>query len=201
MRLSYSIHEPDTCLKLDLAPKLKKYRKYRGYRNNQEYYRDYGNKRTNFDNVNKQDSIGSILSQINKKPEYNNIQNKITEHRGIKDGYWQLLQDWSQCSVKCGGGTSTQQWLCVPPKQGGKACLGDSIRTKPCNNQQCPSITRNSGFNLATTNFNIVLKPIITTVQLDKKQLDYINCRIKKEKEKIKSNSFSQMHLSFTPIY
>jgi len=55
-----------------------------------------------------------------------------------KDGYWILLQDWTECSLKCGGGTSWQQFMCVPPKNGGKPCKGKSIRTKPCNTQKCP---------------------------------------------------------------
>merc|ERR1712032_250107 len=55
-----------------------------------------------------------------------------------QDGYWLLLQDWSPCSKKCGGGESWQQWQCVPPKHGGKKCVGKSIRKKKCNTSKCP---------------------------------------------------------------
>merc|ERR1712032_371763 len=57
-----------------------------------------------------------------------------------QDGYWLLLQDWSPCSLKCGGGMSYQQWMCVPPKSGGKKCQGKSIKTKKCNTSKCPGI-------------------------------------------------------------
>ena len=54
------------------------------------------------------------------------------------DGYWIILQDWSQCNLKCGGGVSTLHRMCVPPKTGGKPCDGEPIMTKPCNTQPCP---------------------------------------------------------------
>jgi len=57
-----------------------------------------------------------------------------------KDGKMILLQDWSPCTLKCGTGTQTQQWMCVPPKEGGKPCKGDTIRVKKCNEDPCPEI-------------------------------------------------------------
>lgn len=59
-----------------------------------------------------------------------------------KDGKMVLLQDWTECNLKCGGGKSFQQWMCVPPKPGGKPCVGDLIRTKECNSDPCP-VARN----------------------------------------------------------
>ena len=56
------------------------------------------------------------------------------------DGYWILLSDWSECTLKCGGGYRYQQWMCIPPKRGGKPCVGQAIRTKPCNRQPCPNV-------------------------------------------------------------
>ena len=61
------------------------------------------------------------------------------ESSTILDGYWILLQDWTSCSLKCGGGQKYQQWMCSPPKNGGKPCKGKPIRTKACNIQPCPS--------------------------------------------------------------
>ena len=49
------------------------------------------------------------------------------------DGYWIVLQNWSQCSLKCGGGISTLHRMCIPPKKGGKPCQGKNILTKECN--------------------------------------------------------------------
>ena len=61
-----------------------------------------------------------------------------SESTSSKDGKMVLLQDWSECTLKCGGGKSFQQWMCVPPKNGGKPCKGDTIRVKACNEQPCP---------------------------------------------------------------
>jgi len=57
-----------------------------------------------------------------------------------KDGKMILLQDWSPCTLKCGTGTQTQQWMCVPPKEGGKPCKGETIRQKKCNEDPCPDV-------------------------------------------------------------
>jgi hypothetical protein len=56
------------------------------------------------------------------------------------DGRWVVLQDWSQCSLACGGGIQTLQLMCHPPMNGGKPCKGENIRTRPCNSQPCPTI-------------------------------------------------------------
>ena len=55
-------------------------------------------------------------------------------------GYRMILQDWSQCTKKCGGGLSYQHLMCIPPKNGGKNCIGQPIRTRPCNPQPCPTV-------------------------------------------------------------
>ena len=57
------------------------------------------------------------------------------------DGYLMLVQDWIQCTLKCGGGESYQQLRCIPPKSGGKPCFGDLIRKKSCNEQPCPGVS------------------------------------------------------------
>jgi len=57
------------------------------------------------------------------------------------DGYLMLIQDWSVCSKKCGGGVSKQQWRCIPPKVGGRPCSGELIRAKKCNDKPCPGVS------------------------------------------------------------
>lgn len=43
---------------------------------------------------------------------------------GIGDkSRWVLLQNWGQCSVPCGGGTTTRQLICMKGKNG-EDCAG-----------------------------------------------------------------------------
>lgn len=96
-----------------------------------------------------------------------------------KDGYWILLQDWTSCSLKCGGGKSYQQWMCVPPKKNGKKCVGKPIRTKPCNTQPCPGTIGLKGEYTHSAGPNKVLKPIIKSMPFSKRPQNYLKCVIK----------------------
>lgn len=53
------------------------------------------------------------------------------------DGWWEVLQDWSTCTLKCGGGTQTLHKKCHPPLEGGEPCQGESIETRECNKEPC----------------------------------------------------------------
>ena len=77
----------------------------------------------------------------------------------IKDGYWIVLQDWSQCNLKCGGGNSTLQRMCVPPKTGGKPCEGEAVLKRKCNTKPCPQIISNEPTEQNST--KIDRKPIV----------------------------------------
>jgi len=96
-----------------------------------------------------------------------------------KDGYWVLLQDWTQCTLKCGGGKSYQHWMCIPPKQGGKPCQGKAIRSKPCNNQPCPGTKTLLGGSVETSDLKEVAKPIIKSLPFSSRPQNYIKCQIK----------------------
>jgi len=76
----------------------------------------------------------TLSELIPKKRKISKVGNKPV------NGYWILLQDWTECTLKCGGGLSYQQFMCVPPKHGGKPCRGQRIKTRPCNTQKCPPI-------------------------------------------------------------
>lgn len=56
-----------------------------------------------------------------------------------KNGRWVIIQDWSQCTLSCGGGKQYLQRICVPPKQGGASCDGPNILEKDCNSFECPN--------------------------------------------------------------
>ena len=101
-----------------------------------------------------------------------------------EDGYWIVLQNWTPCTLKCGGGLQYLQLMCAPPKQGGAACKGDAIRTRPCNPQPCPQIhtlktmmpnaNDPNGSPTAT-----IEKPIIKVMPISNRPQRYDKCYLK----------------------
>jgi len=96
------------------------------------------------------------------------------------DGYLILLQDWSQCTLKCGGGVEVQQWMCVPPREGGKPCKGELIRKRPCHTQPCPGTTFTSGEAVVNNKSPLdkVLKPVIKSLPISNRPQNYLPCQI-----------------------
>lgn len=131
----------------------------------------------------KQHKVGLYLNKNQPQKELT-IENLITTENPDKknltplDGYWVLLQDWSSCSVKCGGGVQYQHLMCVPPKNGGKACIGKALREKPCNPQPCPSVGEAEKI-LLREGEEKVNKPIIKTMAISSRPLRYDKCHIK----------------------
>jgi len=101
--------------------------------------------------------------------------------KGPKDGYWILLQDWSQCTLKCGGGLQYQQLMCSPPKTGGKPCEGPPIRTRPCNEDPCPEVLdhpkETSPLEAAQNNYT--LSPIVKMMSISNRPQRYDKCHLK----------------------
>lgn len=118
------------------------------------------------------------LAELTKKMPSGPVLEK-QKNASPKDGYWVLLQDWSQCSLKCGGGKSVQHWMCVPPKQGGKPCLGKAIREKKCNTQPCPGQSSLTDGNSVKSELNVVAKPIIKSLPFSSRPQNYMKCVVK----------------------
>lgn len=98
------------------------------------------------------------------------------------DGYWILLNDWSQCTLKCGGGKSYQQWMCIPPKRGGKNCVGEAIRKRPCNDHPCPDSDDSGSPDaklLIASATNEVIPPVYQMLPFSNRPQRYIRCQIK----------------------
>lgn len=94
----------------------------------------------------------------------------------LTDGYWIVLQNWSQCTLKCGGGKSYLQRMCVPPKNGGKPCEGKAIIEKDCNKQPCPKV---EGTSLKNNTNTQTLKPIVKIMPFSTRPQRYTKCVIK----------------------
>eukprot|EP00933_Yihiella_yeosuensis_P057696 TRINITY_DN5769_c1_g2_i1.p1 TRINITY_DN5769_c1_g2~~TRINITY_DN5769_c1_g2_i1.p1 ORF type:complete len:1326 (+),score=179.83 TRINITY_DN5769_c1_g2_i1:153-4130(+) len=55
------------------------------------------------------------------------------------DCRWNGWQDWRQCSVTCGNGTSVRmRHVQTPPQHGGRACIGGNSESRLCNTKTCP---------------------------------------------------------------
>lgn len=108
-------------------------------------------------------SDGSLVTQMKK------------DQKAI-DGYWIVLQNWSQCTLKCGGGKTYLHRMCVPPKNGGKPCIGEAIVTRECNVKPCPKVKESKELfrNRTTT-----LKPIIKIMPFSTRPQRYSKCIIK----------------------
>jgi hypothetical protein len=80
--------------------------------------------------------------------------------------------------LKCGGGTSTLQRMCVPPKAGGKDCEGEAIVTKACNTQPCPEVY-STGQKIDENKKVTVKNPIMKSAPFSEKPQRFVKCKIK----------------------
>jgi hypothetical protein len=107
---------------------------------------------------------------------------KVINNLDAKDGYWIVLQDWSQCSKKCDSGVTTFHRLCIPARHGGKPCEGEAVMTKPCNTQPCPKVNGADGAankKILEAQKPVTLKPIIKIMRYSNRPQRYHKCIIK----------------------
>ena len=108
----------------------------------------------------------------------------IIEAKKKPESKWILLQDWSQCTLACGGGKSYRHRFCVQPT-GANACIGTSIEEKPCNSQPCNIIE-----DVINSDKKTQLAPIVVLMRISNKPAKFnvnsINIfRNAKQKKKI----------------
>eukprot|EP00340_Litonotus_pictus_P006921 CAMPEP_0170517440 /NCGR_PEP_ID=MMETSP0209-20121228/3432_1 /TAXON_ID=665100 ORGANISM="Litonotus pictus, Strain P1" /NCGR_SAMPLE_ID=MMETSP0209 /ASSEMBLY_ACC=CAM_ASM_000301 /LENGTH=752 /DNA_ID=CAMNT_0010802691 /DNA_START=71 /DNA_END=2325 /DNA_ORIENTATION=+ len=103
------------------------------------------------------------------------------------DGYLKRINDWTQCTLKCGGGWTYQQWKCIPPKPLGKPCSGDLIRKKKCNEDPCPVIGEGAQQLLSASSGKsrtvevIKENPIVKTQKVSKRPQQNLDCVVREE--------------------
>jgi hypothetical protein len=107
---------------------------------------------------------------------------------------WMILQDWSQCSLACGGGTSTLHRMCVPP-QGSTIlnCEGPAVMTKPCNTQSCPDLYNTIAQNAKNTE---TLKPIVKVLPFSNRPQRYTKCVVKESDMMLRTENNSDIKTS-----
>jgi len=123
---------------------------------------------------NKAKTLAAMMAAAAAKPDESRKESGVG---APLDGYWILLQDWSDCTLKCGGGESYQQWQCIPPKNGGKPCQGKSIKVRKCNTNACPSYS--SVLSMAKVAAPEVKKPIIKVAPFSSRLQKYSKCVVK----------------------
>jgi len=111
------------------------------------------------------DSVKADLKIFNKDATGNLNINIHAEGAATPKSYWIVLQDWSSCSLKCGGGKSYKQKQCVRPK-GATDCLGPAIEVRDCNMEPCPGYIQ----DLDKEKKNTVLTPIVKVLQISNKE-------------------------------
>lgn len=113
------------------------------------------------------------FSKKSSKTKFDDLEIHTEKPESPVDGYWIVIQAWTQCNLKCGGGNSTLQRICRPPLPGGKECVGPEIVVKKCNLQPCPVVKKTKKLK------DYTLPPIIKTMPfLTRPQKNYV-CRIK----------------------
>ena len=130
------------------------------------------------------DTIQALINPLPKQNEPptlttaskdSNDKVSYSENDKIVDGYWIVIQEWTQCSLKCGGGTSTLQRMCIPPKNAGKNCYGSSIVNKPCNIQPCPEVKI---LRKALKSNETMKDPIVKIVSFSNRPQRYTVCNL-----------------------
>jgi len=141
------------------------------------YQREIG-KIVRFDNYQKESKKEDLISFVlNKDPD--KAKDEESSKDEIIDGRWIILQNWSQCTLKCGGGKSYLQRLCVTSKSGGKPCEGDSILEKKCNIQPCPETEHILDPSLNKSDIILNTKTQIKMMAFSSQPLRYRKCLIK----------------------
>lgn len=127
-----------------------------------EYVEKRKSKNDNIKNL-ENNYYDKLLEDQNKEVLKISEQRVNKENINIGDGYWQLLNEWSECNLACGGGESKQQWMCIPPSLNtGKTCQGENILVKKCNIKPCPN--GNNEFSRNNNNAEVMDKnPIVRT--------------------------------------
>lgn len=121
-------------------------------------------------------TLGDLMNNKANEDEVN------SPDREQNDGYWIILQKWTPCTLKCGGGLSYLQLMCAPPKDGGKPCEGEAIRTRPCNKQPCPQmeIVKTLIPKVSSKNStNVMEKPIVKMMPISTRPQRYDKCYLK----------------------
>lgn len=119
-----------------------------------------------------QKSKNLIFEQVpNNQSKELGLQNQYSNPEDSKEDRWAIVQDWSECSVQCGGGISTLQRKCLSI-----SCQGKEILTRPCNPTPCPEYLK----ELAKIKKDTP-PPKVETRSITNRPEEYIKCNIKEK--------------------
>jgi len=129
-------------------------------------------------NIKEKDESKKNAADLFLKDEKKRIAQGDRKLGDVKDGYWITIQEWTPCNLKCGGGEEVYQRLCVPPKEGGRPCEGESILRRPCNTQPCQQVLSTDKPEENKNNTE-TLKPIVKVMPFSTRPQRYSKCVIK----------------------
>lgn len=119
----------------------------------------------------------SYLGGVNPYNSTDIGQEGVVKLDNDNDGYWVVLQNWSTCTKACGTGTQTLHRMCVPPKEGGRACEGPPILTRNCNISPCSD--RIDYFQANSTNRTEIGEPHLHVMPFSNRPQRYDKCILK----------------------
>lgn len=144
-----------------------------------------------------------LLNQRENNQYSIQTENVNRNEKDNNNGYWVLLKDWGECSVKCGGGIQTQHLLCIPPKGNGNPCFGSNIRTRPCNTMICQSYPEKSIADLYQAKDNSIStishNTNINIIQISDIPIHYDKCYLK-EANAILVTNISELRKQIQPL-
>ena len=113
-----------------------------------------------------------------------------------------VLNEWTPCTLACGGGKKYLQLMQIPAKQGGKECQNTvSIRTRECNNQPCPTVSNMKSITEGNkTSTSILSSATVKMMSISSRPLRYDKCHLKEGDALIEKNDETTKDFSTKPM-
>ncbi len=150
-------------------------------------------------NINNRSNINNLLLKREEKSE------DIYERgKNPNDCYMRIIQSWTPCTLACGGGKSYLQLIKVEARDGGEDCkTKETILTKNCNTQHCPSLYQLKNLNLENKNNQSVddtQNAIIKIMPISKRPQRYDKCHFKETDSLIEKKDETSKYLKNNPL-
>jgi len=124
------------------------------------------------------DQVVTAASNTEVAEEEKTKDTTTAKKESSKDGKMIMIQDWSECTLKCWGGKQYQQWMCIPPQNWWLPCKWELIREKACNTEACPEVKASDDPNKIDDKQPFI-KPTIKIARFSQRFNRYSKCIIR----------------------